>query len=417
MKDTKKTKRQLEEELKKTKEELDVLNWGLEKTDNAIKLLYKELEKKTERLQELDQLKSEFVSTVSHELRTPLSITKEGINLVIDGIPGKINEKQAKILGTARDNVDRLARIINSLLDISKIEAGKIEIKRSLTNMTSLINQIASSFESRTKDKGLKLRVNLPKNEINVYIDADRINQVFTNLIENAVKFTKEGHIEVSVKESEDQVECAVTDTGAGISKGDIPKVFGRFQQFGRTAGAGEKGTGLGLAIAKAIIETHRGKIWVESELHKGTKFIFTLPKYTTETLFREYVNNGIKAATKNNTKMSLIVVSVADFDRLREVLTKEKAETILRGMEVALENSLRRSGDVVAKDTGEIIVLLADCDRENCLSVEGRLEHALSGYLASQKLDKVIKLRFGYATYPDEAKTDEELIKKAKKP
>ncbi len=231
----------------------------------------------------LDRLKDEFISTVSHELRTPLSITKEGVSLVLDGIPGVINEKQRQILDAVRNNIDRLARIINELLDISKIEAGKVEVKRESVNIADLINSIISLFSFKAKEKNLQIKVNLPPQGINISVDADKIRQVFSNLIDNAIKFTQRGFVEISAQEKDNFVECTVQDTGVGISQEDFPKIFEKFQQFGRAAGPGEKGTGLGLSIAKAIIELHGGKISVESQEGKGTKFIFTLPRYTKE--------------------------------------------------------------------------------------------------------------------------------------
>ena len=236
---------------------------------------------------EVDRMKSEFISTVSHELRTPLSITKEGISLVLDKIPGKINEKQGKILTIAKNNIDRLARIINSLLDISKIEAGEVELKKERVKITNLIEQVTSSFKNKIKKKGLELKVNFPKKGIYVYVESDKIVQVFTNLLGNALKFTEKGCIEISAKELEDEIEFVVSDTGIGISKDDLPKAFSKFQQFGRVDSAGEKGTGLGLSIVKGIVEMHYGKIWVESTRGKGSKFIFTLPKYITEEIER----------------------------------------------------------------------------------------------------------------------------------
>lgn len=227
----------------------------------------------------IDELKDEFVGTVSHELRSPLSIIKEGINLVLDEIPGKINEKQSKILKTAKSNLDRLARIINDLLDISKIEAGEMKIKKEQIDITSLIRQVISSFELAIRDKGLVLKINFSKEGISIYADQDAIAQVINNLFDNAIHFTKEGHVEISVREKDNTIECSVSDTGIGISKENIPKLFGKFQQFARISGPGRRGTGLGLSIVKGIIELHGGKIWVESEFGKGTKVIFVLPK------------------------------------------------------------------------------------------------------------------------------------------
>jgi len=236
-----------------------------------------------EEIKKLIKIKSDFISTVSHELRTPLSITKEGISLVLDKVPGDINEKQKGVLQVANNNIDRLSRIINELLDISKIEAGKVKLKKELVDMAVLIRGAASLFELSIKMKGLELKVDIPEKQIDAYIDLDKIYQYFTNLIENAIKFTDKGHIEVSLREKEKEIECVVADTGIGIAGEDLPKVFDKFQQFGRVSGPGEKGTGLGLSITKGIIELHGGRIRAESEPGRGTKFIFNLPKYSAE--------------------------------------------------------------------------------------------------------------------------------------
>lgn len=271
----------LEQELKKVKDELEIQTWGLNKTNDAIKLLYKDLEEKNARLQELDRLKSDFIATVSHELRTPLSISREGISIVLDQISGTINDNQRRVLTTARDNIDRLSRIIDNLLDISKIESGKVKLKKDSVDIITLVKQTTASLESKIKQRGLELRTVFGAASVTANVDADKIIQVFTNLIANAVKFTEKGYIEVSVIDKGHEVECRVRDTGAGIAKEDLPKVFGRFEQFGRVAGPGEKGTGLGLAIVKGIIDMHKGRIQIESKLGEGTTFTFVLPKDT----------------------------------------------------------------------------------------------------------------------------------------
>jgi diguanylate cyclase (GGDEF)-like protein len=253
---------------------------------------------------------------------------------------------------------------------------------------------------------------------MNVYADPDKIIQIFTNLIGNAIKLTPEkGQITLEIKDMEKEIECSVADTGKGIAGEDMPKLFTKFQQFDRVPGAGAKGTGLGLAITKELVRMHGGRIWAESKLGKGSKFTFTIPKYTAEALFREHVNNGIKEALDKNTKMSLVIVALANFDKLKQELSHENLQTILKDMEGILKNSLRHDrGDVVVRDSGEIIVILTGCDKDNSLKIEGRLNQALEDYLTRQKLTDKIMLRFGRATYPDEAKSDEALIEKAKK-
>ncbi|MDO8525461.1 MAG: ATP-binding protein [Candidatus Omnitrophota bacterium] len=227
----------------------------------------------------MEKIKDDFIGTVSHELRTPLSITKEGISLVLDKIPGPINEEQARILTISKNNLDRLARIINSLLDISRIESGKIEMTCENIEITAAIRQAVALFELKTKEKGLDLRTNLPIKEITICADSDSVTRVLINLIGNSLKFTKKGHIEVSLSDKASEVEISVADTGMGIAKDNMPKLFEKFQQFARVDGPGEKGTGLGLAIVRGIVDAHKGRIWAESEYGKGTKITFILPK------------------------------------------------------------------------------------------------------------------------------------------
>ncbi len=230
------------------------------------------------KFKKMDELKDEFIGTVSHELRSPLSIVKEGISLVLDEIPGKINEQQAKVLTGAKVNAERLIRIINDLLDISKIEAGMLEIRKDTVDLAEILKQTITAFGKKAKNKNIELKTDFPEGGIRVYADADRVVQVVTNLLGNAIKFTSRGYIEISAREGRDAVECAVSDTGIGISKDNIPKLFGKFQQFERPE-SGEKGTGLGLSIARKIVEMHGGTITVDSQAGKGTKVTFTVPK------------------------------------------------------------------------------------------------------------------------------------------
>ncbi len=229
---------------------------------------------------EIERLKDEFISTVSHELRTPLAIVKEGVGLIIDRITGETNPKQQKILVAVEENIFRLAKIIDGLLDFSKIQSGAMGIDKKQINLLETIRHIMASFENRAIQKGLGLKLNSASEEINIYADRDKIVGIFTNLIDNALKFTQKGNIEISVQDLGNGIRCVVSDTGIGIAQADLPKVFGKFQQFSRpAAGSGAKGTGLGLAITKSLVEMHNGKITVESQLDKGTKFIIILPK------------------------------------------------------------------------------------------------------------------------------------------
>jgi len=234
-----------------------------------------------EDLKKLDQLKSDFVSMASHELRTPMSIIREGVAQVLEGIHGEITENQKISLSASLTSIDRLTRIIDNLLDISKIESGKTELKKERFDLVSLVRNVSMSFEPATQNKNLELKKNFPPEKIEIYADKEKILQVLVNLLSNAIKFTDKGYIKVSVLERQDMVECSVADTGIGISEEDLPKIFNKFQQFVRIPSPGEKGTGLGLALSKGIIDSHDGRIWVESKFGQGSKFTLALAKYT----------------------------------------------------------------------------------------------------------------------------------------
>ncbi len=227
----------------------------------------------------IERLREAVIRTVAHELRSPLSIIKEGVSVILDRIAGNLTKKQEEVLNLVNDTIDRLVRVSNNLLDISKLETGNIELNKEFVNLTGLIKEAVLLFELKAKNKGLDLEAGLPEKEVNVYIDKDKIFQVLTNLIGNAVKFTQNGSVKVSVAEEEKYVEVAVTDTGRGIDKDDLPNLFTEFKQFGIILKGLEKGSGLGLCISRNIVELHDGKMRLESKLGKGTKFIFTLPK------------------------------------------------------------------------------------------------------------------------------------------
>ena len=238
------------------------------------------LKEVNERLKELDRVKSDFLSTVSHELRTPLAIIREGVSLCLDGVAGETTQPQQELLTNAQDNVDRLTRLINDLLDISKIEAQKVSLWRKSLNLCDLVQRVKKSFEQQAEKMNVQLKTDLPDKSIVLFADEDKVMQIFHNLLSNAVRYTEAGgEISIRVEEKEEEVLCSVSDTGIGITKENLPKLFSKFEQIGRVEGPGYKGTGLGLAIVKGLVEKHGGTIGVESELGKGSNFWFTLKK------------------------------------------------------------------------------------------------------------------------------------------
>lgn len=250
--------KQLFEDMKTTNEELELIN---------------------RKLKNMYEVQKEFTSTVSHELRTPLASIKSTVDLVLSQTPGKLNEDQVKFLLKSKNNVDRLNRLINDILDLTKMETGKIDFNIQFGDLGKIIREDIEIQQNVAADKKLFLKAEIPDDLPNIPIDADKMHQVFNNLIGNALKFTDQGGITVSCKNHAENnyIEVCVQDTGQGIKEEDMDKLFGKFQQLGDSR-KHVGGTGLGLAICKEIIQRHGGKIWVKSEFGKGTGFYFDLP-------------------------------------------------------------------------------------------------------------------------------------------
>jgi PAS domain S-box-containing protein len=256
-----------------------------DKDDNVIGFLHlardvTEKKRYEQRLKELDKMKSAFVSNVSHELRTPLTAIKASADNMLDRLIGDLNGKQVGYLTRIKSNSDRLARLINDLLDLSTIEAGKIDLRPTKLPLVTLVREAAESLRPMAAEKLINLTVMSADPGVIAWADRDKVIQVLMNLIGNALKFAPtRGKVTIAVaKNSAAWMQISVTDTGPGIPAEEVNKVFGRFYQIGQAGTQKTQGTGLGLAISKALVEMHGGKIWVESEAGKGSTFFFTLP-------------------------------------------------------------------------------------------------------------------------------------------
>lgn len=230
-----------------------------------------------EKMEEAVRMKLHFISIVSHELRAPITTIKEGVSLVLDGVLGNINAKQKDLLAAAKKNIDRLTRLVTDVLDFQKMDAGMMRFDVKKNDINKVIREAKEETEILVSGKGLKFILKCDNKLPRINFDRDKVIQVLTNLINNACKFTDEGAITIMSKQTDNSVEVCVQDTGDGIEKKDLLRLFEPFVQLD----AGEKkvgGTGLGLAISKEIIHGHGGKIWAESILGKGTTFHFKLP-------------------------------------------------------------------------------------------------------------------------------------------
>ena len=231
-----------------------------------------------QKMQEATQIKSDFISMVSHELRTPLAVVQESLNLLSDGTLGKLRGEQQEYLKLAESSIERLTRLINDVLDYQKLEAGFMEFQKAPQDLNQLIQEIIKGFLPVVDKKGLELRAQLDDKLPPVMCDKDKITQVLTNFLSNAMKFTEKGKITVASERGENWIRISVQDEGPGISKGDQSKLFQTFSQLKMEGIRKPGGTGLGLAISKKIIETHNGRTGVDSVLGKGSSFYFVLP-------------------------------------------------------------------------------------------------------------------------------------------
>jgi PAS domain S-box-containing protein len=231
------------------------------------------------RLKELDKMKSDFVSNVSHELRTPLTAIKGSVDNMLDGITGDLNEKQSRYLTRIKSNSDRLTRLINDLLDLSRIEAG-INLKPKNLPLATVAREVVETLRPVAAEKLITIEVASPDNSLTAWADPDRISQVLMNLLGNAIKFTPtHGTVTLSLeKNGNEWVKVSVADSGPGIPSEEANRIFDKFYQISHPERRKAMGTGLGLPIAKALVEMHGGKIWVESESGRGSTFSFTLP-------------------------------------------------------------------------------------------------------------------------------------------
>ena len=231
---------------------------------------------------ELDQLKEQFVANISHDLRTPLNNVNESFSLLQNQVVGVLTPEQDRIVTIGINNTKRLNRLINDLLDLSKMEAKKFSLIKSMFQLDQLIRNIAEEFQPWSKSKNIIIETKL-SGTLEIEGDQDRIGQVLTNLVGNALKFTpSQGTVQIeATRKNHVHTECievGVRDTGPGISKKDHARIFEKFVQLESANLQGISGTGLGLAIAKEIVELHGGRIWLESQEGSGSRFAFELP-------------------------------------------------------------------------------------------------------------------------------------------
>ncbi len=249
---------------------------------------------------ELEQMKTQFVSMVSHELRTPLTSIKGSLGLILAGAAGEIPPQAKTFLEIAAQSTERLIRIVNDLLDLSKMEAGKIQLRPERLSPRKIVEECITELKSFADQREVTVENQVPENLPDIYADRDRIKQAIINLMSNAIKFSPKGEkVIVGGEVCDDRFVCLwVKDNGPGISPEDQEKIFDKFVQVRKKAVSPTEGTGLGLPITKQIVEMHGGRIWVESEVGKGSTFFFTVPIYS-DLLAKQEKTEGPKEGQK----------------------------------------------------------------------------------------------------------------------
>lgn len=266
--------------------------WKRKRAEADRERVLKELESKNVELQkamehmadleEITRMKSEFLSITSHELRTPLTPMKAQLQMILEGYVGELNDNQKKSLEVVLRNITKLGKLIDDILDLSRIEAGRIKLAFKSVNINSIVKEAIITQESSATSKDIKISTKLA-DPPDIVGDPERIGQVIGNLLNNAIKFSKKsGKVIIETKcldiEGKENVLFSITDYGIGISKADHKKLFKPFSQIDTSLGREQAGTGLGLAIVRGIIHAHRGKVWIDSESGNGTTFYFTIP-------------------------------------------------------------------------------------------------------------------------------------------
>lgn len=383
------------------------------------------LKSANEQLIKLDEMKSEFVSIASHELRTPLTSIKNAVEIVLKKKTGEITEAQEKFLSMAARNIERLRAIVNDILDTSKIDAGKMELKLSSMDVEESIKSVVESYASLADKKTISFVLNMANDLPNVYGDALRVEQVITNLVSNAIKFTpNKGTLTISARladESPDSlwrstnfVEVSVKDTGCGMKNEDIEHIFDKFYQVDSSLARKEQheSTGLGLAISMGLVESHGGKICCESKEGEGSRFTFTLPVFEKEVLDNIELGLELLSAKKRGAHLSVLIVRIREFESPTKDFSGEELREDLNMLEEKIKRMGIKNSDKIIQSRlyNEIIMFMPDTDMVGAQAAQERIGRFIN---ENESITCDLKLSFAtfVVTYPDEGMSPDELL------
>jgi len=375
-----------------------------------------QLERSNEELRKIDEMKSEFISVASHELRTPLTAILNAVQLILRGKAGEINDKQTKLLSMAERSCWRVTHILNNLLDLSKIESGRMGAKLEEFPIQGAIEFTLSSLKLQAGQKSIGLKMLAADTLPPVFADRGMVEQILINLVGNAIKFTPEGG-EINVvaellKENENMVVISVKDSGIGIPEDQREKIFDKFYQVENSLQRSAGGAGLGLAITKGLVEILQGKIWVESEAGKGSTFTFTLPTERGErrdASFRLTMDREFMQAENKQGPLTLFLIEVPT----PKNVTKE---ALWAQLEERVKKCLCRKADLLLKREKEkLLAAFCTTDRNGARVVLRRIKEEIQSFMRSSG-DPDMVVNIGVATYPEEIQCKRDLFRLAKK-
>ena len=381
-------------------------------------ILYDEIKQTNTKLENLERMKSEFISIVSHELRTPLTAIKNSLSIMKGGSAGDTTPVMNKFLEIAERNALKLKGMINDLLDLSKIEAGKMQYSFEKSDISIPVESVKNALENLIKEKNINFSLNVEKSLPKVFVDTLRVEQVITNLVSNAIKFTPEnGEISVTVNkqkgellnkeglcEDSEYIVVSVKDSGIGIEEENLKKVFDKFQQIENSLSRKVGGTGLGLSIAKQLVDAHKGAIWVESVINQGSKFSFAIPILSDMEIFKSALEKEIASAKTNNYSLGVIQVAEKpdDFASLIDDIVSNEVGIVRKSSNVK---------EYTVNDDGQkaFYCTVMQMDRY-ALSFVGK---KIEGIVNTEPKYKKCDILFSTALFPDDGETVEEIIKK----
>ncbi len=353
-------------------------------------------EKELKDLEKLNRSKSDFIAAVSHELRTPLAIVKQLVLLLYDETAGPINDQQREILVKSRHNIDRLKNMIDNLLQLSTLERDTLNLHYSLVNLNALFKDSQNYFKNKAQEKNVKLTYALPKEDVCIFVDSERILQVITNVINNAIKFTPESKgIKIEVKTIGADVRICINDTGIGIKESDLPYIFEKFVQVSRNSEA-KKGVGMGLPIVKELIEKHKGKIWVESKFGVGTKFYFTLPHFYTAHLTSSKVVRAINQFLDKKLSVYVVNVLIVNYEEFKKRIRIDSGK-LSRDLESIVNSTMKLFFPILQVKKGRFVpnsrhgrysVIFPNQPKGNVSKFCKFLKEEIKGYFLENKIE-----------------------------